>query len=85
MRTRSAEPFRTHFPNAVEEGDQADLAVRSHHFTVSAESPVTVRLVGQGPELDGKPAVQSGDRRLDGSLITATVPQARPVRRRTIR
>jgi len=38
---------------------------------------VTVPLTGQGPEIEGEPALHSGDRRQDGTLIIATVPHAR--------
>lgn len=62
---------------AIEEGESATLGVRDHHFTVSAGAPVTVPLMGQGPEIDGRPALHSGDRRQDGTLIIATVPHAR--------
>ncbi len=65
----------------VEHGESAELAVRDHHFTVSAAAPVTMPLVGQGLKVDGTPNLSSGDRRLDGSVITATVPTPRPVRR----
>ena len=61
----------------VEEGDGASLTVRDHHITVSADTPVTVPLGGRGPELAGIPVLQAGDRRVDGSLITASVPQSR--------
>ncbi len=62
---------------AVEEGESTTLAVRDHHVTVTAGTPVTVPLTGQGPEIDGEPALHSGDRRQDGTLIIATVPHAR--------
>jgi alpha,alpha-trehalose phosphorylase len=61
----------------IEEGELATLAVRDHHFTVTSDAPVTVPLMGQGPEIDGQPAMHSGDRRQDGTLIIATVPHAR--------
>ena len=63
---------------AVEEGDSTTLTVRDHHFTVTARRPrSTVPLTGQGPEIEGEPALHSGDRRQDGTLIIATVPHAR--------
>jgi alpha,alpha-trehalose phosphorylase len=65
---------------SVEEGDAATLAVRDHHFTLTAGAPVTVPLTGQGPQIDGAPALHSGDRRQDGTLILATVPHARSKR-----
>jgi alpha,alpha-trehalose phosphorylase len=65
---------------AVEEGASETLAVRDHHFTVTAGAPVTVPLMGQGPEIEGEPGLHSGDRRQDGTLIIATVPHARSKR-----
>jgi alpha,alpha-trehalose phosphorylase len=64
----------------VEHGSSAALAVRDHRFTVSSESPVTVPLSGMGPRIDGTPRLQAGERRMDGSLITASVPQSRTIR-----
>ncbi len=65
----------------VEEGAGASLTVRDHHFTVSADTPVTVPLDGgRGPKREGSPVLQAGDRRVDGSLITASVPQSRTFR-----
>jgi alpha,alpha-trehalose phosphorylase len=65
----------------VEEGTSASMTVRGQEITVSSDTPVTVPLVGRGPKIDGKPVLQAGDRRVDGSLITASVPQARVLRR----
>jgi alpha,alpha-trehalose phosphorylase len=65
---------------AVEEGESVTLAVSDHHFTVNSGAPVTVPLLGQGPEIAGEPALHSGDRRQDGTLIIATVPHARSKR-----
>ena len=62
---------------AVEDGDPTTLAVRDHHVAVTSGAPVTVSLTGQGPQIDGEPALHSGDRRQDGTLIIATVPHAR--------
>ena len=36
-------------------GRRASLTVRDHHFTVSAETPVTVPLSGRGPKIEGTP------------------------------
>ena len=60
----------------VEEGDTAELAVRGEPVTVRAGAPVTVPLDGQGPLIDGEPTLHSGERRQDGTLIIASVPQA---------
>jgi alpha,alpha-trehalose phosphorylase len=65
---------------AVEEGDTAALSVRAQPITVTSGQPVTVQLSGQGPKIEGTPALQAGDRRVDGSLITASVPQSRTAR-----
>jgi alpha,alpha-trehalose phosphorylase len=64
----------------VEEGDTAALSVRAQPITVTSGQPVTVQLSGQGPKIEGTPALQAGDRRVDGSLITASVPQSRTAR-----
>ena len=61
----------------VERGASAVVSVRDQLVTVTAGEPVTVPLLGQGPQLDGAPALHSGDRRQDGTLIIATVPNAR--------
>jgi len=64
----------------VEEGDRADFSVRGWPVTVRAGAPATVRLNGEEPRIDSILALQAGERRRDGSLITASVPQAtRPV------
>ena len=47
-----------------------------------AGEPVTVPLLGQGPQIDGEPALHSGERRQDGTLIIASVPQALSRRQR---
>jgi len=65
----------------VEEGTQADVSVRGKMYTVSAAAPVDVPLTDQGPTLEGPIALQVGDHRPDGTVITATVPQAGPRRR----
>jgi alpha,alpha-trehalose phosphorylase len=43
---------------------------------VTAASPVTVPLDGQGPRLYGSPTMRdvTGSRRADGTLLTASIP-----------
>ncbi|HEY5821414.1 MAG TPA: glycosyl hydrolase family 65 protein [Propionibacteriaceae bacterium] len=65
----------------VVDGLGAELSVRGHRFTVSPETPVRVPLTDQGPRIDTPLAFQKGERRPDGTLITATVPQATVSRR----
>nr|WP_091416504.1 glycosyl hydrolase family 65 protein [Friedmanniella luteola] len=60
----------------VVEGERAEFKVRGRRLTVRAGRPVTVPLDGQGPSVQGKITLQTGERRPDGSLITASVPQA---------
>jgi alpha,alpha-trehalose phosphorylase len=61
---------------AVEAGDQARLRVRGAEVVVTADSPVTVPLDGQGPRLYGAPTMRdvTGSRRADGTLLTASIP-----------
>ncbi len=66
----------------VNAGESVRLAVRDHHLTVTGGEPVTVPLLGQGPQIDGEPMLHSGERRQDGTLIIASVPQALSRRRR---
>ncbi|MFT4164745.1 MAG: glycosyl hydrolase family 65 protein [Microlunatus sp.] len=61
----------------VEDGESVEVFVRGQPVRVALGEPVTVPLLGQGPRLDGQPTLQSGDRRQDGTLILATVPQSR--------
>ena len=61
---------------AVLAGDSAEVKVRGRRVTVRAGQPVTVALEGQGPSMGGALKLQTGERRPDGSLITASVPQA---------
>ncbi len=65
----------------VVDGDSAELSVRGHRVTVTADAPVSVPLADQGPRIDTPLAFQTGERRPDGTLITATVPQATVKRR----
>jgi alpha,alpha-trehalose phosphorylase len=62
-------------------GVSAEIFVRGERFMVSNEAPVTVALHGHGPRIDGVPKLQTGERRPDGTLITASVPQPSPPRR----
>jgi alpha,alpha-trehalose phosphorylase len=66
----------------VVEGERAEVSVRDQRVTVSAESPVHIPLVDQGPCIDGPVPSINGDRRPDGTLITASVPQATATTRR---
>jgi alpha,alpha-trehalose phosphorylase len=61
-------------------GSSTEIVVRGQRFLVSSEAPVTVPVTGHGPRIDGVPTLQTGERRPDGTLITASVPQPTPVR-----
>ena len=58
----------------VESGEKVDFDVRGVPVQVTAESPVTVPLAGQGPRLPGEPRPVAGRQRADGSVIGAIVP-----------
>ena len=60
----------------IEEGEEVTLDVRGESVTVTAGSPATIQLKGQGPRLDGEPEPVAGRRRADGSVIGAIVPGA---------
>ena len=60
---------------AVEEGKGAHVSVREQDITVGPGTPVTVALHGQGPRDQGVVQLHTGEKRKDGSIITATVPQ----------
>ncbi|RYZ25065.1 MAG: glycoside hydrolase family 65 protein, partial [Propionibacteriaceae bacterium] len=60
----------------VLEGGQAEITVRDQTVTVSAASQVWVALADQGPRLQGPLESHGGERRPDGTLITASVPQS---------
>jgi alpha,alpha-trehalose phosphorylase len=60
----------------VVEGDSAELSVRGEDVTVSADKRVLVPLAHQGFCIDGPLPSKTVDRRPDGTLITASVPQA---------
>jgi alpha,alpha-trehalose phosphorylase len=64
----------------VLEGGQAELTVRGRKVVVSAAAKVWVPLGDQGPRLHGPLASRGGERRPDGSLITASVPTSTGVR-----
>jgi alpha,alpha-trehalose phosphorylase len=65
----------------VVQGERAEVSVRGHRVTVSTESPVRIPLSDQGPRIDGPVPSINGDRRPDGTLITASVPQPTATRR----
>ncbi|ROR74237.1 glycoside hydrolase family 65 protein [Bogoriella caseilytica] len=68
---------------SIEHEDAPDsaitLEVRGEEVTVTAAEPVTVPLGDQGPRLIGAPGVRDleGLRREDGTMVRATVPEAR--------
>jgi len=64
----------------VVEGDKAEMYVRGQRVVVGLGSPAAFPLEDHGPRIDHVPSLQTGDRRPDGTLITASVPQAAPVR-----
>jgi alpha,alpha-trehalose phosphorylase len=64
----------------VVEGDKAEMYVRGQRVVVGLGSPAAIALEDHGPRIDHVPSLQTGDRRPDGTLITASVPQATPVR-----
>jgi alpha,alpha-trehalose phosphorylase len=57
-------------------GESAELGVRGQHFTLSAGKPVRVPLAHQGSSIESPFPSKTVDRRPDGTLITASVPQA---------
>ena len=57
-------------------GSGAAIGVRGERVTVTVDAPVTVPLSDHGPLIENPLTVQSGERRPDGTLITASVPQA---------
>ncbi|KQO95717.1 glycoside hydrolase family 65 protein [Leifsonia sp. Leaf264] len=60
----------------IEEGDSFRLTVRGQNIFVTAQNPVTVPLSHQGAKLVGTPTMDDvrGQRRADGSLLTASIP-----------
>ena len=61
---------------ALVAGESAEVAVRSEYFKVTAGTPVRVPLAHQGSYIEGPLPSKTADRRPDGTLITASVPQA---------
>ena len=55
-------------------GDTAEMFVREQRVVVTAGAPCRVPLDDHGPRIDHVPRLQTGDRRPDGTLITASVP-----------
>jgi alpha,alpha-trehalose phosphorylase len=64
----------------VLEGGQAEVTVRGRRVVVSAAAEVWVPLADQGPRLSGPLGSRGGERRPDGTLITASVPASTLVR-----
>ncbi|MFD6179046.1 MULTISPECIES: glycoside hydrolase family 65 protein [unclassified Isoptericola] len=62
----------------AETGEGAEVSVRGERVKASPGEPVRVPLDGQGPVRPGRPSLRalSGNRRDDGTLITATVPHS---------
>ena len=62
----------------AETGDGAQVTVRGERVKVVPGEVVRVALDGQGPVRPGRPSLRalSGNRREDGTLITATVPHS---------
>jgi alpha,alpha-trehalose phosphorylase len=56
-------------------GDRAEVSVRGQRITVTGMEPARVALADQGPRIDRPLPRTNGDRRPDGTLITASVPQ----------
>ncbi|HYP44913.1 MAG TPA: glycosyl hydrolase family 65 protein [Propionibacteriaceae bacterium] len=67
---------RSEISFTVEVGAEAALSVRGQEVRVTSAAPVTVSLDGQGPSVNGRLALSNGERRRDGTVITATVPRA---------
>ncbi|WP_265521952.1 glycoside hydrolase family 65 protein [Oerskovia flava] len=61
-----------------ETGSGAEVSVRGERVRVTPDAAVKVALDGQGPVRPGRPSLRalSGNRREDGTLITATVPHS---------
>ena len=58
------------------DGERAEVSVRGRRVTITSEAPVRIPLANQGPRIDTPLPGVNGDRRPDGTLITASVPQA---------
>jgi alpha,alpha-trehalose phosphorylase len=63
----------------IVDGEKTEMYVRGERVVVAPEAPASVSLNGHGPRIDHVPSLQTGDRRPDGTLITASVPQATPI------
>jgi alpha,alpha-trehalose phosphorylase len=61
-----------------------EIAVRGRRYDLVPGPPTVVALRGQGPLIEGRLTLQTGERRPDGSLITASVPQATRRRLRAV-
>lgn len=59
----------------VRSGQGAEVSVRGQRVCVTPGAPVRVPLADQGPRIDTPLPGVNGDRRPDGTLITASVPQ----------
>jgi alpha,alpha-trehalose phosphorylase len=64
----------------VEQGDGAAVSVRGQQVTITAGAAVTVPLPDQGPSIDGTVKLHAGEKRRDGTIITATVPRSAGLR-----
>ena len=71
---------REHISFALEDGCAVEVFVRGESTIVDSGHPVRVELDGQGPNLSSLEASHpvSGNRRSDGSVITALVPEPHP-------
>ncbi len=71
---------RDHISFALEEGYPVEVFVRGERVRVASGHPVRVELDGQGPLLRSLEASHpvTGNRRSDGSVITALVPEPHP-------
>ncbi|MGN6742925.1 MAG: glycosyl hydrolase family 65 protein, partial [Amnibacterium sp.] len=60
----------------VTDGEPVEFEVRGERYTARSGATLRVPLVGQGPQLAGRPSAEqfSMTRRDDGSLMTASVP-----------
>ena len=67
---------------SVMAGDRVEVSVRGHRVNVSPDVPVRIPLSDQGPRIDGPPPPVTTDRRSDGTVISASVPQSATARRR---
>ncbi|WP_375430338.1 glycoside hydrolase family 65 protein [uncultured Friedmanniella sp.] len=61
--------------------EPVEVSVQGRRVQLGEGDPIVVILHGQGPLIEGHLALQTGERRPDGSLITASVPQAATPRR----